>query len=262
MGSIRLNWVRQTRELERFLKSNAKVLHIVGGPQSQPQTFLQVLEQFGSGAERELIVCTIDALNQRVGSPAGAVGAINRALGLPDPDPEVFGTVNVATNLRARSIQISNVNVSVLSDGQMAEVMAGHLMDNLDRLTNIAKLVVVFTQCESMSEDLRRIFWSSLWVPVLKELVDRGAKVIYQFAPGVPSRAENSIPTPSGMTIELPTRLDRSVMKEIADWAIEQGWESDPVAAGGRARGIFDASQDVEALYQSLFTTQNRSDRA
>lgn len=249
-----LNWHEQREVVENFLSSTLKVMHVRGGSECAPDQFSRLLNAIVSAQPRPMAMCTVDPLNQATSTPIGALSQIYSGLALELPPLLSHGAVTVASNIRARSVTIENVAVEIVggNEGERLGAMVDHLLERLDRIKNVDRLLIHFEQCDEMDVSMRRYFWSSLWVPVVAALLERGARAVFQYAPHALEPADKALPAVADIEIDLPPRLGRDVLPELAALAAKRGWEAGAEGSAALARTVHRTSPDVRAIYAQL----------
>lgn len=263
-----LNWSSELDAVVGFLDGPGGVLHVRGGVECMPSAFVGALTAHAQAAPRGLITVVIDPHNQLTGSPLAAFRTILRSVGRDRPlrPPNNAISVSVASDVRSLfgDVNISNVTVNVgsMSESEEFATLLELTQAEIDGGRRFADLVVVFTNCHDMDYPLRKVFYFSLWEPILRQMSELGAKMIFQYSPSLMKTDTQSLPPIASDSVLLPATLD-DVTDEFAELAVRLGWEENLHDGEVLARGVLETSTDVSQVYSAMarLAFRTRGDR-
>ncbi|GAA1231222.1 hypothetical protein JOF42_000518 [Microbacterium phyllosphaerae] len=257
MTDYHINWSSELEKARTFLADAGGVLHVRADSACMPSQFLNVLAGIAQQVPLSRLVAKVEPHNQLTASPLAALKEIFRVIGASKPfaPPQQHLSVTVASDVHAwfGSVTVENVHVYVGSISEAEEIGAliRLLDDEIDGGRRFDDLLVVFSNCDSMSSTLRRDFHHSIWQPALEKMVDLGAHVVFQYSSSDLAVEGESLPAMSPHMIDLPRSLV-GMQDEFAELALRLSWEREERDALVLARGILETSHTVEALYAAM----------
>lgn len=252
-----LNWSSQLQDVETLLDGAGGVLHVRGGEECMPNVFVEVIRSRAEEPPRSMRAAVIDPNNQLTASPLAAFREILRVIGGIQPlnPPAQKVTLSVASDVRSffGGVSIDNVtvNMGVTNESEELATLIAVLSAEIAAGRRFDALVVLFQNCHEMDYSLRKVFHFSLWSPVLQQLVELGAKMIFQYEPHKMQSDLVSLPPNPAPSVTLPTELN-DVTDQLAQIALSENWEANDNDAQVLARGVLDISSSARRVYEAM----------
>lgn len=254
------NWTQEEVALQDFFANLQPVLHISGSNDSHFNHFTAVIDRLRTKGLSIGTILEVDLLNQATASPLGLAEAICHSLNIrPSPvsPPELQNTsASVASNLRARGdIHIYEINQAISSSKSEGELLANLVrgaQEARGRGLNVSGCVVLVRQCHELPLLVRKVLWSTIWVPLISPLLACGLKVVFVYCDREIALAPDAIPPRPDKHIRLPEGSGHFSTEEVARFVKARGLVTTMDQALGYASAILATSSSVREIYENL----------
>ena len=258
----RIDWRRQLRGLEPYFADRGGVVRVLVSDGSPASTFSKAIRQVMVGGEwaRPWRCVQVDARNANTHYLEDIVVQLERSLDL-EPEaagPIAGGGVQVGTQIKAETVEISNVEISYQEDDY---VRARRSLARLDRVVGAVgerleaeRIALLFLNSHAYDRDTLSRFRSLLWDGRLEALVESGLLLIDI---SDPSRGCGpDWPPDPGLSFDLPERFDEAARldahADLAKLALDEAIAGNAGEADMFATTLLGTSDTIRDLYAGL----------
>lgn len=257
MSDFLVNWVKESTRVRTFVTDKSGVLHVIGDGQSRATTFIGHVIDMIDSMQGGYKTCVVDPHYLGTASPVGALRTLARELDVLARAREqgAAGRVEFIKNIRSifGDVRVDGNTLGAnYSEEEEVTALISALQDEIDSGRNFEEVVIVFRELDGMDAAMRRRFYSTMWKPVIESMAEQGASVLFQFADDQLAGIDGAIPPQARMAVRLPQSFAEEVVEEIAQLAIDRGWEANRDAALGLARTVIRTSSTIEEAYAQM----------
>jgi hypothetical protein len=257
----RVDWRGQMIALEAFLNDRGGVIEVAAAGRAPSATFAKVVRQAMAerSSPRPWTSVQIDMLDPNTHYLEDVVVQLERSLEVPDLPPHAAGgMVQVATNIHAETVTVSDVHISYEEDGFERSARATSRLQRLgehvaERLED-ERVALLFLDSHLYAPHTLARFRSRLWDPHLAPLVERGLLLIDISDPA--SRPTPEWPPDPDKQLELPERFyddaETDAIEDLAAIALSEGAVSTAEAAHSFAVTLIAACGTVGEVHARL----------
>jgi hypothetical protein len=260
----RIDWRRQFQALEPYFADRGGVVHVKVSEASPASNFSKAIRQLMLGGQwtHPWKCVQVEALNSNTHYLEDIVVQLERSLelGLETASLVAGGVVQVGTDIKADSVEISNVDISTQEDDYVRvhrsyarfDRVADAIRERLE--TERERIALLFLNSHTYGRDTLSDFRRLLWDTQLQTLTDSGLLLIDI---SDPSRGcEPDWPPDPDLLLDLPERFDdashRDAHTDLVKFALAEEIAASADGADMFATTLLDASDTIRDVYAGL----------
>lgn len=262
-----IDWRQPLQRLEPYLAQRGGVVHVRVSEHSPASIFSKVIRHLMKGKpwDRPWRHVQLDVRNPNTHYLEDIVATLDHSLelGLGGLDGE-RGTVQVATNIEARKVEVSNVDISIQEDDYVrigrSLARINRVADAIQERLQTERIALIFLESHTYDQTTLSRFRKMLWDNRLDAMTPLGLLLIDISDPSCGCGPD--WPPDSDLVLNLPERYDDATRPDahvdLAKLALDERLVENPGEANIFAEVLLDSSDTIRDVYANLASTRAR----
>lgn len=262
-----IDWRRQLEKFEPYLAERGGVVHVRVSEHSPASTFSKVIRHLMADkqCDRPWQCVQLDVQNSNTHYLEDVVAQLDCSLelGLGGFDGD-RGVVQVATNIKAREVKVSNVDISLQEDDYVRSKRSlarlDRVADAIQGLLQTKRIALLLLDSHTYDQKTLSRFRKMLWDDRLDAMTSSGLLLIDI---SDPSRGCGpDWPPDSDLVLDLPERFDDAsrldAHADLAKLALDEKLVANSGEADVFAEVLLNSSDTIRDVYANLASAQAR----
>jgi hypothetical protein len=260
-----IDWRQQLKGLEPYLAQRGGVVHVRVSEHSPASIFSKVIRHLMNGEtwDRPWQHVQLDVQNSNTHYLEDIVAQMDHSLelGLGGLDGD-RGIVQVATNIEAKKVEVSNVDISIQEDDYVrfrrSLARIDRVTDAIQRRLQTARIALIFLESHAYDRKTLSRFRTMLWDDRLDAMTSLGLLLIDISDPSC--GCGPNWPPDSDLVLNLPERYDDATRPDahadLAELALGDRLVKNSGEANIFAEVLLDSSDTIRDVYANLASTR------